>query len=197
MTFLDDYEPVEDRVREFWSDHPEGRIVTYLVAHGDGDYIFRAEVYRLPPVQGASMTGGVQFPDATGYAHDSASQLPSNMKASALEVCETSAIGRALANLGYAAKGKRPSREEMQKSAASGGSSEEAGAAATEPEEADLSPGGRTSDGPSGSVNPQGLIDPSCKHALKKTPAGGLFECSKCKGVGKLSEFKNVEEAVA
>jgi hypothetical protein len=32
-----------------------------------------------------------------------------------LENCETSAIGRALANAGYAAKGKRPSREEMTK----------------------------------------------------------------------------------
>jgi hypothetical protein len=37
---------------------------------------------------------------------------------SALENCETSAIGRALANAGYAAKGKRASREEMQKVAA-------------------------------------------------------------------------------
>jgi hypothetical protein len=32
-----------------------------------------------------------------------------------LENCETSAIGRALANAGYAPKGKRPSREEMNK----------------------------------------------------------------------------------
>jgi hypothetical protein len=32
-----------------------------------------------------------------------------------LENGETSAIGRALANAGYAAKGKRPSREEMSK----------------------------------------------------------------------------------
>jgi hypothetical protein len=32
-----------------------------------------------------------------------------------LENCETSAIGRALANAGFAAKGKRPSREEMAK----------------------------------------------------------------------------------
>jgi hypothetical protein len=32
-----------------------------------------------------------------------------------LENCETSAIGRALANAGYAPKGKRPSREEMSK----------------------------------------------------------------------------------
>jgi hypothetical protein len=34
---------------------------------------------------------------------------------SALENCETSAIGRALANAGYATKGKRASREEMAK----------------------------------------------------------------------------------
>jgi len=34
---------------------------------------------------------------------------------SALENCETSAIGRALANAGYATKGKRASREEMGK----------------------------------------------------------------------------------
>jgi hypothetical protein len=32
-----------------------------------------------------------------------------------LENCETSAIGRALANAGYASKGKRPSKEEMVK----------------------------------------------------------------------------------
>ena len=34
---------------------------------------------------------------------------------SALENCETSVIGRALANAGYATKGKRASREEMSK----------------------------------------------------------------------------------
>jgi hypothetical protein len=118
MGFLDDYEPVEDRIRAFWEEHPEGRIVTQLIARGDDDYIFRAEIYRLPPVQTITVQGPTAFPDATGYAHDSAAQLPSNIKASALEVCETSAIGRALANLGYAAKGKRPSREEMSKSSA-------------------------------------------------------------------------------
>jgi hypothetical protein len=46
--------------------------------------------------------------------------LSPNMKSSALEVCETSAIGRALANLGYAPKGKRPSREEMASVSAKG-----------------------------------------------------------------------------
>jgi hypothetical protein len=37
------------------------------------------------------------------------------MRQAALENCETSAIGRALANAGYATKGKRASREEMAK----------------------------------------------------------------------------------
>ncbi len=35
-----------------------------------------------------------------------------------MENCETSAIGRALANAGYAPKGKRPSREEMSEAVA-------------------------------------------------------------------------------
>jgi hypothetical protein len=40
---------------------------------------------------------------------------PRSLSTSALENCETSAIGRALANAGFAAKGKRASREEMAK----------------------------------------------------------------------------------
>ena len=104
--FLKDYEPVEDRLRAFWEDHPDGRVMTTLIDHHAGSYIVRAEVF----------TGdGLDWPAASGLAHDSEDQLPPNMKTSALEVCETSAIGRALANLGYAAKGKRPSREEMSK----------------------------------------------------------------------------------
>lgn len=111
MSFLDDYEPVEDRLRQFWEDHPFGRVITTLEHHVDGDYIVRAEVYVGNELRNDP-------PTATGYAHDSAAQLSANMKASALEVCETSAIGRALANMGYAPKGKRPSREEMQKASA-------------------------------------------------------------------------------
>jgi hypothetical protein len=112
VSFLDDYEPVEVRLEKFWKDHPFGRIVTDLLEKTDGDYIVKAQIFRESETNVA----------ATGIAHDSTAALPANMKSSALEVCETSAIGRALANLGYAPKGKRPSREEMQK--ASGGSSD-------------------------------------------------------------------------
>jgi hypothetical protein len=53
-------------------------------------------------------------PWTTGFAEETVSTRGVN-STSALENCETSAIGRALANANYAAKGKRPSREEMAK----------------------------------------------------------------------------------
>jgi hypothetical protein len=105
VSFLDDYEPVEDRLAKFWKDNPEGQIDTELVRSGDGEFIVKASVWKSP-------TEG--RPDATGLAHEQVSSSGVN-KTSALENCETSAIGRALANLGYAPKGKRPSREEMSK----------------------------------------------------------------------------------
>ena len=111
-SFLKDYEPVEDRLREFWQQHPQGRVVTELLHHADGAYIVLARVYRGDELRDNP-------PAATGLARDAVDELDANLKRSALEVCETSAIGRALANLGYAPKGKRPSREEMQKASAS------------------------------------------------------------------------------
>jgi hypothetical protein len=130
VSFLDDYQPVEDRLREFWEKNSEGRVTTELVtpnAAQPGDVIiFRCEVYRLPPVQTITVQGETAFPDATGYAHQRILESPPAKRngdpnydapewSSPWEVAETSAIGRALANLGYAAKGKRPSREEMSK----------------------------------------------------------------------------------
>lgn len=111
MSFLDDYEPVEERLEKFWADHPEGRIVTEMLPAPEGQWVVKAFVYRKLMADG--------FADATGHAQEVIGSSAVN-KTSALENCETSAIGRALANLGYAAKGKRPSREEMTKTKASG-----------------------------------------------------------------------------
>jgi hypothetical protein len=105
MFNLEDYETVEERLVKYWKDHPDGRIDTTLVEHTLQRFIVKASIYRTE-VDGQAWT--------TGYAEETVSTRGVN-STSALENCETSAIGRALANAGYVTKGKRPSREEMSK----------------------------------------------------------------------------------
>ena len=105
MFNLEDYETVEERLVKFWKDHPDGRIDTLLVDSTLQRFIVKASVYR---------TEVDAQPWTTGYAEETVSTRGVN-STSALENCETSAIGRALANAGYVTKGKRPSREEMSK----------------------------------------------------------------------------------
>jgi hypothetical protein len=106
-----DYDPVEKRLgaksdaKSFWEDYPEGRIETKLLSHTLNQFIVFAAIFRD--------SADIQ-PWATGLAEEKESIKGVN-STSALENCETSAIGRALANAGYAPKGKRPSREEMSK----------------------------------------------------------------------------------
>jgi len=104
---LDDYETVEDRLIKFWKENPEGRIITTLLAESSTRYIVRAELYK----------NGSDIVWATGLAEETVQARGVNAT-SALPNCETSAIGRALANCGYAKTGKRASREEMIKVAA-------------------------------------------------------------------------------
>ena len=114
---LADYEPVADRIERFWTDNQDGRLSTELVYHDDKRFVVKASVWRWSSGLGAD---GAQIPPtATGYAEELVGSTNVN-KTSALENCETSAIGRALANLGYAPKGQRPSREEMVKVASRG-----------------------------------------------------------------------------
>ena len=109
--FMDDYETVDSRIHRFWEKYPDGRIITHLEECKIDDagrtltVIIRAEVYKT--IEAAR-------PDATGYAEESVATSTAP-KGSIVETGETSAIGRALANLGFSAKGARPSREEMQK----------------------------------------------------------------------------------
>ena len=108
MFDLSDYQPVEDRLLLFWKDHPDGRIDTRLVEASATRFIVQAYIYR---------TEVDQHPWSSGLAEETVQGRGVNAT-SALENCETSAIGRALASAGYATKGKRPSREEMAKVAA-------------------------------------------------------------------------------
>ena len=105
MFNLEDYETVEERLTKFWKDHPDGQIHTKLLDQSPGRFIVEASVFRKE---------ADNKPWTTGLAEETIQGRGVNAT-SALENCETSAIGRALANAGYATKGKRASREEMAK----------------------------------------------------------------------------------
>jgi hypothetical protein len=109
MFNLEDYETVEERLVKYWKDHPDGQIHTKLLDSTASRFIVEASIYR---------TEADSRPWTTGLAEETVQGRGVNAT-SALENCETSAIGRALANAGYATKGKRASREEMSKVAAS------------------------------------------------------------------------------
>ena len=106
---LKEYEPVENRIRAFWQKYPDGRLITDLqrVERADGrvEWICKSEAYT---------NQSDSRPQATGFATEIEGSSFIN-RSNASENCETSSIGRCLANLGFATKGKRPSREEMQK----------------------------------------------------------------------------------
>jgi hypothetical protein len=105
MFNLADYETVEVRLEKFIKDYPDFRISTELEVCEKDRYIVKAYLFKTTECSSAF---------STGLAEEKVTDRGVN-QTSALENCETSAIGRALANAGYAAKGKRPSREEMTK----------------------------------------------------------------------------------
>ena len=100
-----EYSPVADRIARFYEAFPDGRIETELVSRTERDVVFRALVFRR---------ADDARPAATGWAAEREGDGDVNAVA-CLENTETSAIGRALANLGFTASRQRPSREEMEK----------------------------------------------------------------------------------
>jgi hypothetical protein len=105
MFNLQDYETVETRLEKWYDKFPDSRVETELVEASNTRFIVFAKLFK---------TEVDAKPCATGLAFETITEKGVN-STSALENCETSAIGRALANAGFAAKGKRASREEMAK----------------------------------------------------------------------------------
>ena len=100
-----DYAPVADRITLFYARHPTGRILTRLLSRTEHEITVQAFVFRSTEEE---------RPAATGLASERIGDGDINTVA-CLENTETSAIGRALANLGLTASPNRPSREEMDK----------------------------------------------------------------------------------
>lgn len=127
---LSNYETVETRLNRFWETHPDGRVETTLMNYDGDTCIVRTIIWKH--------RDDAQ-PTATGYAHEIHTDRGVNAT-SFVENCETSSIGRCLANMGFATQGKRPSREEMQKVERQGGTAQPSGPQVHEPRGAFATP---------------------------------------------------------
>lgn len=85
------YVTVAERLAQFRAAYPEGRVVTRLHSWENGRVTFRALLYR---------TVAERAPAATGWASEREGDGEVN-RVACLENAETSAVGRALANLGF------------------------------------------------------------------------------------------------
>jgi hypothetical protein len=114
---LNDYETVAERIKRFYTDYPEGRIITKNQTTKQdrlaSTWVVRASIYIPNPLFELDRVYEQFVLKATGLAFEVDGQGMAN-KTSALENAETSAIGRALANAGYSGN-KRTTREEMAK----------------------------------------------------------------------------------
>lgn len=106
---LDSYVTVAERIAAFYQSFPTGRICTQIVEHDiqSGFVLMRAEVFRSTDDAG---------PSATGHAFEVRGDSYVN-RTSYIENAETSAVGRALALLGFEVRRGIASREEMEKAA--------------------------------------------------------------------------------
>lgn len=103
---LSQYSTVAERIDKFWEKYPDGRIHTEIVHFTPEQVVIKAEIYtRIDD----------DIPTTVDFAEERPDTSPVN-RVSFVENCATSAIGRALADLGGEFTGsKRPSREEMAK----------------------------------------------------------------------------------
>ena len=82
-----DYITVNERIKEFRKQHPQGQILNQVMANADGQVMFQCKV----------IVDGVLVATAHAYEKEGSSFIN---KTSYIENCETSAVGRALGMYG-------------------------------------------------------------------------------------------------
>jgi len=87
-----EYQTVAKRIADFRADHPDWSIATQVEKDENGVVVIKAEIRNGGGISSHTI--------ATGYAEEVRDSTNIN-KTSALENCETSAVGRALAFVGY------------------------------------------------------------------------------------------------
>lgn len=104
---LKDYQTVQDRIDLFWKAWPKGRFDLDIIHMDATQVVIRARVWT---------DKYDEDPVAVDFAEEKVTQTGVN-KTSYVENCATSALGRAISQLGgeLSPKGKKASREEMEK----------------------------------------------------------------------------------
>jgi hypothetical protein len=104
---LNSYQTVQERIDLFWKKFPAGRFKLDIVSMTDNQVVIKASVWT---------DKNDKHPTTVDFAEERIGTSPVN-KVSHVENCATSSLGRAISALGgeFSPKGKRPSRQEMEK----------------------------------------------------------------------------------
>lgn len=107
MSFLDNYEDVNTRIKRFRAEYPAGRLVAFIedVNLKEGWILIRAEAYKEYEDH---------LPSAIDYAYGNVASLTQNMKKWVVEDTVTSAYGRVIGLLSPS-DGGRPTKQDMQR----------------------------------------------------------------------------------
>lgn len=111
---LNDYEQVDERIKKFLKDHPNGRILTDVIFQDGTRTMVKAFIYEDEKdiIKATGIAEEIRI--VTKAVSSQGREYEEVNYSSWTENAETSAIGRALANAGYSGN-KRASREEMEK----------------------------------------------------------------------------------